>query len=340
MTKEQTTYIKGIAILMMLFLHLFNHWNPGEYSAWLYIGDRPLVNIIARACSPVGIFLMLSGYGLHYVYVRNKLSLKGQVKRLLKIYIHYWLILLIFVSIGHYVNESAYPGSLSKLLLNVSSLSSSYNAETWFLFPYTLLSLTAPFVFRFINKWGGYAVLSVSFVLYTISVYIISRYIAPAKDYDAWYNFVLVYFDVLLSFVVGAVFHFYVSKGKWRAHFLEKHSLYAVVALVTTFIINCFFTISVVAPAFEFIYVFLLIHIKFNVHIAHILQRLGRQSMVMWMTHSFFCYHLFHDFIYGFKYPLVIYVVLIVISYVVSIPITSIAKQIISRLPFLQNAKA
>ena len=80
MTKEQTTYIKGIAILMMLFLHLFNHWNPGEYSAWLYIGDRPLVNIIARACSPVGIFLMLSGYGLHYVYVRNKLSLKGASK--------------------------------------------------------------------------------------------------------------------------------------------------------------------------------------------------------------------------------------------------------------------
>ena len=103
MTKEQTTYIKGIAILMMLFLHLFNHWNPGEYSAWLYIGDLPLVNIIARACSPVGIFLMLSGYGLHYVYVRNKLSMKGQVKRLLKIYIHYWLILLIFVSIGHYI---------------------------------------------------------------------------------------------------------------------------------------------------------------------------------------------------------------------------------------------
>ena len=66
MTKEQTTYIKGIAILMMLFLHLFNHWNPGEYSAWLYIGELPLVNIIARACSPVGIFLMLSGYGLHY----------------------------------------------------------------------------------------------------------------------------------------------------------------------------------------------------------------------------------------------------------------------------------
>jgi len=60
----------------------------------------------------------------------------------------------------------------------------------------------------------------------------------------------------------------------------------------------------------------------------------------MWMTHSFFCYHLFHDFIYGFKYPLVIYIVLIVISYVVSIPITSMAKQIISRLPFLQNAKA
>ncbi|MBW4729781.1 hypothetical protein KZO62_11325 [Prevotella melaninogenica] len=63
---------------------------------------------------------------------------------------------------------------------------------------------------------------------------------------------------------------------------------------------------------------------------------MGKQSMVMWLTHSFFCYHIFHDFIYGFKYPLVIYIVLIVISYVISLPISYLSKAVIQRVAFLK----
>ena len=340
MTKEQTTYIKGIAILMMLFLHLFNRWNPGEYNALIHIGNLPLVHIMSRACNPVGIFLMLSGYGLSYIYMRGTLTMKGQIKRLLKLYIHYWIILLIFVSIGSFVRPEVYPGSLSTVIMNMTGISSSFNNETWFLFPYTLLCLTVFLIFKTIDRLGSIVSILLSGILYVASCYIISRYIAPAKAYSAWYTFVLVYFDVLFPFVIGAVFHRYVHKGQGHSHFLKTHSLYAIIALVITFIVNCFFTTSAVAPAFEFIYVFLFVHISFNEYIARILQRLGKQSMVMWMTHSFFCYYLFHDFIYGFKYPLVIYVVLIVISYVVSIPIATMANQVISRIPFLQKAKA
>ena len=67
MTKEQTTILKGVAILMMLFLHLFNGSNLTEVcEPLLFIGNTPLVHIISKACNPVGIFLMLSGYGLSY----------------------------------------------------------------------------------------------------------------------------------------------------------------------------------------------------------------------------------------------------------------------------------
>ena len=37
MSKAQSTQLKGIAILMMLFLHLFNHWTPGEYTPWFLL---------------------------------------------------------------------------------------------------------------------------------------------------------------------------------------------------------------------------------------------------------------------------------------------------------------
>lgn len=45
------------------------------------------------------------------------------------------------------------------------------------------------------------------------------------------------------------------------------------------------------------------------------LSKMGEQSTNMWLIHTFFCYYLFKNFIYGFKYPLVIYIVLLVMSY-------------------------
>lgn len=77
MTKEQTNILKGIAILMMLFLHLFNGSNLTDVcEPLLFIGSTPLVHIISKACNPVGIFLMLSGYGLSYTYFKvNCLSM-------------------------------------------------------------------------------------------------------------------------------------------------------------------------------------------------------------------------------------------------------------------------
>ena len=50
--------------------------------------------------------------------------------------------------------------------------------------------------------------------------------------------------------------------------------------------------------------------------------------MNMWMIHSWFCYYLFHDFIYSFGYPLVIFVVLTVVSYACSLMVNKIATPI------------
>lgn len=56
MTKNETQIIKGLAILLMIFLHLFNH-NTSQlenlYSPIIYIGSIPLVEILSRASNPV-----------------------------------------------------------------------------------------------------------------------------------------------------------------------------------------------------------------------------------------------------------------------------------------------
>lgn len=337
MTREQTTILKGVAILMMLFLHLFNGSNLSAVcEPLIFVGGTPLVHIINRACNPVGIFLMLSGYGLSYTYYRGKLSVNGQERRLLKLYIHYWLILLIFVSIGFFVKPSRYPGNLLDIIMNFTSLSSSYNSETWFLFPYALLSLTSIWIFKCIDKLGSVKSIMVSWILYMVSCYVISRYIAVNKSYTEWYTYILTYFNVLFSFVIGAVFHRQVEKGKSSMPFLHSHKMVTIIILLLLIVINCFISSAATAYIFEFSYIFLLLHLSFNGIVKRFLMAMGKQSMVIWLTHSFFCYHLFHDFIYGFKYPLAIYIVLIVISYVVSLPISYLSKAIIRQVPFLR----
>lgn len=337
MTKEQTNILKGIAILMMLFLHLFNGSNLTDVcEPLLFIGSTPLVHIISKACNPVGIFLMLSGYGLSYTYFRGKLSFNGQEHRLLKLYIHYWIILLIFVSIGSFVRPEKYPGSLSDIIMNFTSISNSYNSETWFLFPYALLSLTSVWIFKCIDKLGCVKSIIITWILYMISCYITSRYIAVNKAYTEWYTYIITYFNVLFSFVIGAVFHRQVEKGKGSVLFLYKHKLVTLAILITLVVLNCFISSAATAYIFGFSYIFLLLHLNFNGIMKRFLMAMGKQSMVMWLTHSFFCYHIFHDFIYGFKYPLVIYIVLIVISYIVSLPISYLSRVIIQHVSFLK----
>ncbi len=337
MTKEQTALLKGVAILMMLFLHLFNNPSLGDYCRpMVYLDGKPLVYIVSRACSPVGIFLMLSGYGLSYINFHGTLSLKNQFKRLLKLYIHYWITLLVFVSIGCFVRPERYPGSPADVLMNVTSLSSSYNSETWFLFPYMLLSLTSMQIFRCMDRIGIARSLIISWGLYMVSCYVISRYVAPAKAYTEWYSYVLTYFDVLFPFAIGAAFHRQTEKGRASSPFLHSHRTVTSILLFSLFIVNCLISSAATSYLFEFSYIYLLSHININGMTRRFLITMGRHSMVMWLTHSYFCYHLFHDFIYGFRYPLVIYVILIAISYGVSLPISRLAQAVIRRVPFLR----
>lgn len=73
MTKEYSVYLKGVAILMMVFLHLFNDLSADESLANLIvIGDVPLAYYISRMCNPVPFFLIVSGYGLYAVMLMGK----------------------------------------------------------------------------------------------------------------------------------------------------------------------------------------------------------------------------------------------------------------------------
>ena len=72
---KQSQALKGCALFMMVFLHLFNQMTNLQTTFSLCeIDGVPLVNFLSRGMNPVGFYMFLSGYGLYYVYKSKKLT--------------------------------------------------------------------------------------------------------------------------------------------------------------------------------------------------------------------------------------------------------------------------
>lgn len=76
MTKNDSLILKGVAILFMLWHHLF--WNDSFrlfYTAiGLTISGEPIEQRLGRLCDPVALFVFLSGYGLYKSYAQRQHS--------------------------------------------------------------------------------------------------------------------------------------------------------------------------------------------------------------------------------------------------------------------------
>lgn len=316
MSKEESTLLKGLAILMMVFLHLFNDTNVAKScQSLVWIGNVPLSSIIARSCSPVGIFLILSGYGLNYCRDAHKLDLKSNIFRIFKLYVCYWFTLLVFVPIGGIINPAKYPGTWHDCLENVLGISSSYNAETWFILPYALLALSSPVIFHLIDEFGNKLSLALSSLLFFASIFVIHYYVVPNNCYDApWFIFVT-YANLLVSFTMGAILY---NIAKNRSLYIQRihvSNIRAVFLFACMFCSHFFTSFQGLNPFYELFLVILFLQIRLSDSLRNILLILGKYSMPIWLTHTYYSRYIFHDFIYNFKYPLIIYVVLVGISF-------------------------
>lgn len=323
-SKDESNAIKGIAILLMLFYHLFNRVTEGVEYVW--VGEQPLTKFLSTAAYPVPFFLMMSGYGLFYTYKQQRLSTRATAKRTFKLYVHYWIVLLIFVSIGIFIAPDYYPGDWKDVVNNVTGIKCTYNYETWFLLPYVVLSLLAPLLFRIMDKVKPWQSLIVSFFISYGASYVVSRYITPGILDNFILVFIIVTAGLLFDFVIGASMMQLTDKKthEKKSNALISNGYIGLLLFIALILLRCFIKIPW-ATFYSALVVILFINAKRPKWIDNILEALGRKSMVMWMVHTYFSIYLFHDFIYWFKYPIIIYLVLICVSYVVAIIIGYLA---------------
>ena len=311
MSKKESLMIKGVAILLMVFGHLFN--QPEEVAEMHHLitfGGVPMVKILMALSSPLHIFLMLGGYGMYIMWKKGD---RNRWRRIAKLVVNYWVILIVFLTIGHFLKPEIYPGSWSEIAGNFLGAVTSYNHEMWFLLPYIVLGLISPFIFRMTRRVSWYILLPVVIGCYMgYLAYFNSRGWGFENINFLTYNLYRL-IQITPSFIIGAVFarENFFDRLKALARKIPGIDYWSWTALAVCLILCCLG----IYYAYPYILVTLLLIVPIPAGARTVLVAFGKRSMDMWMTHTWFCYYLFREEIYGLRYPVVIFLVLVAVTY-------------------------
>lgn len=319
-SRKQTNVLKGVMILFMLFLHLFNRMgNVALCENSIFIGGQPFAYFISFCMNPVSFFIFLSGYGLYISYCNGR---RNNIKRNVKLYVQYWITLIIFVTLGAFViGTNSYPGGIDDVWNNITGWDTSYNREAWFLFPYLLLSLSSPFWFRLMDKMKP-----LIFIVIILSLYLVNKYWGHIYHLETCgYVSILQiyrYFSLLLPFSIGMMTARYFKYSEFKERTQSRAAqILLILSLLALMFAYSYIQDYRIGDIYTLIFILLFVLINRPAWLDKFLLEMGKRSTSMWLIHTYFCYYLFHDFIYGFKYPLVIFAVLVGISYLSAIVI-------------------
>lgn len=347
MTAKESEQVKGIAILMMLFHHLFSY-NRIKYvplMAYMLPGNNTVEAFCALACKiTVTVFLCLGGYGFACKYsnaaVQKKDIQKNSFRSIKKIYIKYWVSLLFFLPYGFITNCFNIKGELLK---NIFAYKTTYNGECWFVLPYVLnILITIPLLLKLESKKCPlqkivFMSVFVNFTAYGMRFMLGKSSISEVMNTSVYFNlyyFMLTQFPFVLGWVCKRVGFFEILKNKPIGP-LKYIGLLIALMFIKVYGKGGMFLDSVLTPLCIVLVIKVLNKSKI---IDGCLGKLGRRSTYMWLTHSYFCFYYFKDIFEKIGNPILMFIVLVSISYVVSIILEKVEFKT-KKLYFVENKK-
>ncbi|WP_231124656.1 acyltransferase family protein [Paenibacillus polymyxa] len=266
----------------------------------------------------ISIFLFLSGYGLYKSNVQNPQHLmQKSFTRLSKIMINYWVVFLLFIPVGLYffgTSDRFQHNSIMDFLRNFIALSSSYNGEWWFLYDYILLLLIFPVTFQAFqrNTWVTLLIAGLVFynsysqgnyysIMYWQLPFMIGLFFAKYKLYS-WMNKIynsIIFNNILFDIVVLVLLFRFRTTSQW----FEKTTIDMIIAPVV---------------------ILVSIHLMNKLKLTRPFAYLGKNSMNIWLTHTFFCYYYFQSIVFFPKVSILILLWLTLLTVLTSIIVNSI----------------
>ncbi len=339
MTKRESNILKCVAIMLMLFHHLFMYAAEPYYPALVY---GPLLSNPWRLASAgqlsklcVTLFVFVTAYGTTKSYLRDDMSNDGRLaekstQRLVKLLVNFQLVYVIALALCPLGGKNWFtlysPSRLENLAyaffdfmgLSYILQTPSYNSAWWYMSFAITLVLLLPWLIKLCRRTGAYVLLpglllvrwlGVEFVLFrylliTLLGIVLAEYGTVERVKD-WYDRAMlpVKAGVLLLClgVTGAVSVLWLRAGDNLLDIYEA-LLSLPVSLLTLLVPG---RIPYVNRAAEFV---------------------GRHSMNMFFIHAFIYQNWFYDFTYSLKYPALIYLFLFASSLAASVLIEQLKK--------------
>jgi membrane-bound acyltransferase YfiQ involved in biofilm formation len=312
-----TNASKGMALMLILWHHLF--YEKPEMG-WVVFQTA----LLAKVC--VGIYVLLSGYGLAESSKKKKLEiLSFYKKRVIKLYMNYWLIALIFIPIGTLFMGRSLESVFGKdayfdLFIQMigihmfTDVGYGYNATWWFMSLIIVLYAIFPFAFSLTKKFKLWF-LAFCAVLLFVPIPLVNDWIFPFA--------VGIYLSQIDGFV--RLFGWLQKQGNLRILILLSLTIFAAWYRQNGYLFDSvradtFFGILLILWTTELVLV--------SSSAKKALEFIGIHSFNIFLFHTFIYYYYFPDFIYSFKNPLLIFTVLLGICLIISMGIEAFKKRV------------
>lgn len=327
-SKNNTNLLKGVAICLLLWHHLFFNYSMISFSEFNITG---IIAYYGKVC--VAIFIILSGYGLSESFNKKQISfIEFYKKSFTKLYVNYWIIWLIFVPVGVLLFDRTFKvayGShiLFKFILNIFGLQKiigidGYNPTWWFMTLIIVLYFAFPLIKKLMNTRGN-LMLIISFLLLFVPTVKIGTS-NPMEDFGVW----------IFPFVLGI----YCSNNNLFCKIANVNinkSLKAMVYIIAILSIMLFRKYGIILTSVRIDGIFGLLIIMFSYeYISKIkyvktgLEFIGIHSFNIFLFHTFLYFYYFKNLIYSLRNPIVIFFVLLFVCLLVSMAIETIKKSI------------
>ncbi len=359
-TKKQSKILQGLAILMMLYHHLFS--TPEAlgvpYHSLLKFGSINAELHMAwffKIC--VGIYAFVSGYGLcrslcHKTKAEGFFSsLKEDygivLRKLLSFYLSYLLVFVIFVPIGFLFFGK--PFRAGEFFLNLFGLSSTYNGAWWYVRLYFLMLLTVPLVNGLFTVFDKKEQNRIKYLFYGVLALILGgSYFLPFSPEPAG-NLLLALMDLFqpafyLCFLVGYLLaRFRVYEFCYDLFTHEKNplrdkgerilSVLGVLAFFLVIVVRVKMAKDASSAGLDFLFVPVFVFGVLKITdmipvVGTVLTRFGYLSLFIWLTHVFYYDHYAKGIVMMSHLSLGIYLTLLAMSTLTAIALNFLLRRI------------
>ena len=307
---------KGMALMLMLWHHLFCTKPESGFIVYQ-------TALLAKVC--VGIYVVLSGYGLAESIRKKGLQLGAFYKRrLLKLYLNYWLIALLFVPIGVWFTdrtlssvygEHAIQGFIIEMLgvHMFTWVSFGYNATWWFMSLIIALYALFPIVYILTQKFRLWFIAFTALLLFVpipvVKVWIFPFAVGVYLSQNDGFVKMLAWFSRqggwrFFTLAILTVFTAWYRQNGWRFTGTRADTFFGILLILWTTELILFSSRAKAAFAF-----------------------IGRHSFNIFLFHTFIYYYYFSEFIYKFHYPVLIFAVLLGVCLIISVGIETLKRK-------------